>query len=208
MLDLLEEGLGEPVDVEFAHDGQSLFMLQCRALSRGAMAQRVEIPDVPEANKVFSANRYVQMGQVPDLEYVVLIDPRDYESLETREAMVRVARTVGAINKALPAQRFILMGPGRWGSRGDIRLGVPVTYADISRTSVLVEIARKKGSYLPGCLVRNPFLQRSRGVRNPLPSALPGRYRGGVERGLSGRGPPTAWPRWRRTSPTWPRWCG
>jgi hypothetical protein len=149
MLDLLEEGLGEPVDVEFAHDGDSLFMLQCRALSRGALAQRVEIPNVPEADEIFSANRYVQMGQVRDLEYIVLIDPRDYESLETREEMVRVARTVGAINKALPAHRFILMGPGRWGSRGDIRLGVPVTYADISRTSVLVEIARKKGSYLP-----------------------------------------------------------
>jgi hypothetical protein len=44
MLDLLEEGLGEPVDVEFAHDGESFFMLQCRALSRGAMAQRVEVP--------------------------------------------------------------------------------------------------------------------------------------------------------------------
>ncbi len=149
MLDLLEEGLGEPVDVEFAHDGDTFHMLQCRALSRGAMAQRVEIPDVPGAQKIFSANRYVQMGQVANLEYVVLIDPRDYEGLETREAMVRVARAVGAVNKALPAQRFILMGPGRWGSRGDIRLGVPVTYADISRTAVLVEIARKKGSYLP-----------------------------------------------------------
>jgi hypothetical protein len=149
MLDLLEEGLGEPVDVEFAHDGETLHMLQCRALSRGAMAPRVEISDVPEARKIFSANRYVQMGQVADLKYVVLIDPRDYEGLETKEAMVRVARTVGAINKALPTRRFILMGPGRWGSRGDIRLGVPVTYADISRTAVLVEIARKKGSYLP-----------------------------------------------------------
>jgi hypothetical protein len=41
------------------------------------------------------------------------------------------------------------MGPGRWGSRGDIRLGVPVTYADICRTALLVEIARKRGAYLP-----------------------------------------------------------
>jgi hypothetical protein len=149
MLDLLEDGLGEPVDVEFAHDGECFYMLQCRALSRGAMVQRVELPDVQEADKVFSATRHVQMGQVRDLEYLVLVDPRDYEQLETREAMLRVARTVGAVNKVLPPRRFLLMGPGRWGSRGDIRLGVPVTYADISRTAVLVEIARKKGSYLP-----------------------------------------------------------
>ena len=150
MLDLLEEGIGEAVDVEFAHDGEDFYMLQCRALSRGASAQRVAVPlDVRAEDKVFSANRYVQMGQARDLEYVVLVDPRDYESLETREEMLRVARTIGAVNKALPQRRFLLMGPGRWGSRGDIKLGVPVTYADISRTSILVEIARQKGSYLP-----------------------------------------------------------
>jgi hypothetical protein len=89
------------------------------------------------------------MGQARDLEYVVLVDPRDYEGLETREEMMRVARAVGAVNKTLPQRRFLLMGPGRWGSRGDIRLGVPVTYADICHTTILVEIARKKGSYLP-----------------------------------------------------------
>ena len=150
MLDLLEEGLGEPVDVEFAHDGDAFFMLQCRALSRGALAQRVEVPSgVSAEHQVFSANRYVQMGQASDIEYVVLVDPRDYEELQTREEMLRVARAVGAVNKALPQRRFLMMGPGRWGSRGDIRLGVPVTYADICHTTILVEIARKKGSYLP-----------------------------------------------------------
>ena len=54
-----------------------------------------------------------------------------------------------AANKALPRRKFLLMGPGRWGSRGDIRLGVPVTYSDICHTTVLVEIARQKGTYLP-----------------------------------------------------------
>ena len=60
-----------------------------------------------------------------------------------------MARAVGAVNKTLPQRRFLLMGPGRWGSRGDIKLGVPVTYADICHTTILVEIARQKGSYLP-----------------------------------------------------------
>ena len=41
------------------------------------------------------------------------------------------------------------MGPGRWGSRGDIKMGVKVTYSDINSTAVLIEIARKKGGYLP-----------------------------------------------------------
>jgi hypothetical protein len=150
MLDLLQEGIGEPVDVEFAHDGNALYMLQCRALSHGAAAERVAIPsEISAERKVFSANRYVQTAQCCNLEYVVLVDPRDYESLPSRDDMLRVARTIGLLNRLLPQRRFVLMGPGRWGSRGDIRLGVPITYADICRTALLVEIARKKGSYLP-----------------------------------------------------------
>ena len=51
------------------------------------------------------------------------------------------------------------MGPGRWGSRGDIRLGVPVSYADISNSAVLVEVARQKGGYLPDLSFGTHFFQ-------------------------------------------------
>jgi hypothetical protein len=159
ILDLLEEALGEPVDVELAHDGTTLHVVQCRALTQGQAVQRVPLPHVQHRDIIFTANRYVQMGQLYNLEYLVLIDPRDYERLPSQEAMQRVSRTVGAINRTLPEKRFILMGPGRWGSRGDIRLGVPVTYADICRTSMLVEIARKKGSYLPDVSFGTHFFQ-------------------------------------------------
>lgn len=160
ILDILEEGLGEPVDVEFAHDGEHLHMLQCRALSLGSAAKRVPVPSgVSLADSVFSAVRHVQMGQVRNQEYVVLVDPRDYEKLPSREAMLEVAKAIGTLNRVLPERRFVLMGPGRWGSRGDIKLGVPVTYADICHTSMLVEIARMKGSYLPDVSFGTHFFQ-------------------------------------------------
>jgi len=160
ILEILEEGLREPVDIEFAHDGEALYMLQCRALSLAFDVRHVPVPrGVSEEAKVFSARRYVQTAQVRDLEYVVLVDPRDYEQLPSREEMLRVARTVGAINRALPERSFVLMGPGRWGSRGDIRLGVPVTYADICHTAMLVEIARQRGSYLPDVSFGTHFFQ-------------------------------------------------
>jgi len=59
----------------------------------------------------------------------------------------------------LPKRQFILMGPGRWGSRGDIRLGVPVTYSDINNTGMLIEIARKKGDYTPDLSFGTHFFQ-------------------------------------------------
>jgi hypothetical protein len=51
------------------------------------------------------------------------------------------------------------MGPGRWGSRGDIKLGVNVTYSEINNTAVLIEIARKNGNYVPDVSFGTHFFQ-------------------------------------------------
>jgi hypothetical protein len=51
------------------------------------------------------------------------------------------------------------MGPGRWGSRGDVTLGVGITYSGINNTSLLVEIARKKGNYVPDLSFGTHFFQ-------------------------------------------------
>ena len=57
-----------------------------------------------------------------------------------------MARWIGQLNKLLEGHTFIMIGPGRWGS-SDAMQGVPVTYADIFNTRVLVELASKKGGY-------------------------------------------------------------
>lgn len=160
ILDVLESGLKEPVDIEIAHDGTDLYLLQCRALSLAATDRREPIPSgIPPKDVVFTANRYVNTAQAKDQEYLVLVDPRDYERLPDERSMRRVAKVVGELNKMLPPRRFILMGPGRWGSRGDIRLGAPVTYSDICHTSLLVEVARRKGSYVPDVSFGTHFFQ-------------------------------------------------
>lgn len=51
------------------------------------------------------------------------------------------------------------MGPGRWGSRGDIKLGVSVTYSDINNTAALIEVAQKKGGYTPDLSFGTHFFQ-------------------------------------------------
>ncbi len=51
------------------------------------------------------------------------------------------------------------MGPGRWGSRGDIKLGVNVSYSDINNTAMLIEIARQTGDYLPDLSFGTHFFQ-------------------------------------------------
>jgi predicted nucleotidyltransferase len=63
------------------------------------------------------------------------------------------------LNQILPKRQFILMGPGRWGSRGDIKLGVSVSYSDINNTAMIVEIARKQKDYVPELSFGTHFFQ-------------------------------------------------
>ncbi len=160
LLTLLEEKLETSVDIEFAHDGEDFYLLQCRPQSYSEDSAPVAIPkDIPEERIVFSAHKYISNGRVPDLTHIVYVDPRGYSKLSSREELVEVGRAVGELNKLLPKRRFILMGPGRWGSRGDIKLGVNVTYSDINNTAVLCEIAMKKGNYMPDLSFGTHFFQ-------------------------------------------------
>jgi hypothetical protein len=160
MLRALAERVGGPVDVEFASDGRQVYLLQCRAQSFAPDAAPASIPDnVPPERVVFSANQYVPNGRVTRIQYVVYVDPDRYQALATAPKMREVGRAVGRLNERLPKRRFILLGPGRWGSRGDVRLGVSVAYSDISNTAMLLEIARQRGHYVPDVSFGTHFFQ-------------------------------------------------
>ncbi|MCK5114807.1 MAG: pyruvate, phosphate dikinase, partial [Phycisphaerae bacterium] len=160
LLRLLEDGLGRPVDVEFAHDGEHFYLLQCRVQSQGSDEAPAPIPrDIPRELLLFTAHRHVVNGWLPEITHVVYVDPERYAELASRDELLAVGKIVGLLNKLLPKRRFVLMGPGRWGSRGDIKLGVSVTYADINNTAMLVEIARQSGSYIPDLSFGTHFFQ-------------------------------------------------
>ncbi|HRY61058.1 MAG TPA: hypothetical protein P5266_02590, partial [Candidatus Fermentibacter sp.] len=90
---------------------------------------------------------------------IVYVDPDGYDDIPSMEALYDCGRIVGRLNQKLPSKRFILMGPGRWGSRGDIKLGVHVGYSDINNTSMLIEIAKTKRGYVPDLSFGTHFFQ-------------------------------------------------
>jgi pyruvate,water dikinase len=160
VLTLLKDKLGTPVDIEFAVSRGELYLLQCRPQSSAPEDRPAVLPkEVSPEQLLFTARKYVSNGRVSDITHVVYVDPARYTALETVEELQRVGRAIGRLNALLPKRQFILMGPGRWGSRGDIRLGVPVTYSEINGTAVLVEIARKKGNYVPDLSFGTHFFQ-------------------------------------------------
>ncbi len=160
ILGILSRVLGGPVDVEFAHDGRDLYLLQYRPQSGSGDERREPVPaHVPAAHQIFSANRHVTSAQIKGVRYVVYVDPIAYGRLGSMSEMHAVGDLVSRLNGLLPRRAFILVGPGRWGSRGDITLGVRVTYAGICNAAMLVEIARKTGSYVPDLSFGTHFFQ-------------------------------------------------
>jgi len=160
MIDQLNERLGTPVDIEFASDGRDFYLLQCRPQGHADELKPAVIPkDVPPQDILFNANRYVSNGSVPEITHVVYVSPARYSELEDLEMLIDVGKAVSRLNTLLPKRQFILMGPGRWGSRGDVKLGVGVTYSDICNTAMLIEIGRTKGGYIPDLSFGTHFFQ-------------------------------------------------
>ncbi|MCX5977070.1 MAG: PEP/pyruvate-binding domain-containing protein [Coprothermobacterota bacterium] len=162
ILRVLAETLGWPVDIEFACDGDihKLYLLQCRPQSQVIGVTRAPIPEeIPAENILFSANRFVTTAQVRGIEYIVYVDPDAYDEVGALEELVQIGRAVGELNGKLPRGRFILIGPGRWGSRGDIKLGVRVGYSDINNTAMLIEVAKRKRDYVPEVSFGTHFFQ-------------------------------------------------
>lgn len=160
ILKTLQYKIKSPVDIEFAHDGKDLYLLQCRPQSYQTETISDPIPkDVSEDKIIFNAKRYVSNGKIEDITHIVYVIPEKYNALPDIESMKDIGRAVSKLNKVLPKRQFILMGPGRWGSRGDIKLGVSVTYSDINNTSMLIEIAKKKGNYVPDLSFGTHFFQ-------------------------------------------------
>jgi hypothetical protein len=160
ILQVLQETLHTPVDIEFASDGKDLYMLQCRPQCYTQDNVPMPIPrDVPLDQIIFTANRYVSNGMVPDIQYIVYIPPEKYGAIQNLETLISVGWAVGRLNSILPRRQFVLVGPGRWGSRGDIKLGVSVTYSEIKNSAALIEVARKRGNYVPDLSFGTHFFQ-------------------------------------------------
>jgi hypothetical protein len=163
----LENYYERPVDIEFIVDimpnypqtEYMLHILQCRPLSQRAEDGAVQIPDnIPEASILFTANRLIPDGRADDVRYIIFVDPRRYYNIGDPVIKNELARAIGRLNKRLEDERFILMGPGRWGSI-NIDLGVHVTYADIFNTKVLIEMAVEHNGSMPELSYGTHFFQ-------------------------------------------------
>ncbi|MDX1688933.1 MAG: PEP/pyruvate-binding domain-containing protein [Candidatus Promineifilaceae bacterium] len=149
VLGRLEESYETPVDIEFTLEidpnypnaDYTLHMLQCRPLSEHPAGESVTIPrDLPEEDVLFTSYDLIPDGSVRGIRFIIYVDPQGYRRIPDPTTRLELGRAVGRLNKRLEEERFILMGPGRWGS-ANLKLGVRVTYADIFNTQALIEMS-------------------------------------------------------------------
>ena len=203
LLETLRDAYRYPVDVEFTGnflaDGElSLNLVQCRPLQVREGGAIVPAPTSLPEERVLLRSRGPVVGPSAHtpIDRVVYVDPDVYVTLGTGDRH-EVARVIGRLTRLEPEvdRKVMLLGPGRWGTT-TVALGVPVSFAEIQRVSVLCEIMRigdvvpdvSLGSHFFNDLVEESMLYvalypahpghlldepRLRAAENLLPALLP-----------------------------------
>ncbi len=138
LLAAMQGATGSPVEIEFAVErsghGYALDVLQVRPL----VVEKASVEDCAERagwETVVDSPRALGNGSVTALHDLVVVSP----GLERRRT-AEVAAALGELDRSLREQgrRYLLIGPGRWGSR-DPWLGIPVGWAQIAGAAAIVE---------------------------------------------------------------------
>ena len=143
----MEDAADMPIDMEFAYDtsSQKLCILQLRPLASYEEMARISIPEVPQEQIILKGNRMVSNGSLEHAKHIVYVN---YDLYGKDSRYFEVARDIGRINEILKGERYILVGPGRWGSTNPL-LGVPVKYNEISNCGCLVEVGISNSDFVP-----------------------------------------------------------
>lgn len=156
LLARLAGAYGYAIDTEFtafvdAAGMVRINLVQCRPMKLAGVTATAALPAaITPAAVLFRANRTISGGTVPNIRYILYIDPEVYARQAGMSLKQEMGRVVGEINRhpEIARQPLMMMGPGRWGS-SNVNLGVNTTYADINHTAVLVEIAREEAGHVP-----------------------------------------------------------
>jgi len=155
MLELLEAAYQHPVDIEFTlnflGDGSyRIHLLQCRTFQIRRPGPAPAPPARPGADPLLAAHgAVIGVSREQPLSRIIYVATDRYAALPERDRYA-VARLIGRLNRLHPpADRgLMLIGPGRWGTLSPA-LGIPVSFAEISRASVVCEIVAMHENLIP-----------------------------------------------------------
>ncbi|MFA5863415.1 MAG: PEP/pyruvate-binding domain-containing protein [Phycisphaerae bacterium] len=159
MLTVLSTAYSYPVDVEFTtnflqDDQYRINLVQCRPFQVKIKREGVKLnlPEIIPPENLILETRGPIIGQslATIVDRIIYVVPSVYGKMTISERY-SVARIVGRLTRLETndnPKTIILVGPGRWGTSMP-SLGVPVSFAEINKVSVLCEIACMHENLVP-----------------------------------------------------------
>jgi Pyruvate phosphate dikinase, AMP/ATP-binding domain len=145
VLDVVTEACGTPVEIEFAVDltrdesgNASFYLLQIKPLLGTGAGYNIDPASVSKDDLILLSSKSMGNGLINGISDIIFIEPEKFDNKLT----TAMAEEIAAVNENMIREdrKYILMGPGRWGSR-DRFLGIPVTWPQISGAKIIVEVS-------------------------------------------------------------------
>jgi hypothetical protein len=143
VLDIVEEALGTPVEIEFAVDlnkdekrRATFYLLQIKPLIGNATDYEINLDEIVREHLLLFTNNGMGNGLVDHIRDVIYVDRDLFDKSKTKE----IANEIEQLNKEMfdKDREYVLIGPGRWGTR-DPWIGIPVNWTQISKAKIIVE---------------------------------------------------------------------
>lgn len=138
-----EKAMGVPIEIEFAvnlsknneEQSPTFYLLQIRPLTLNEEDNSIDIEEQNKDDLILYSGQSMGNGTFETYDIVYIPQSR-YDNTLTEE----MAAEIENINEEMKMakRRYILMGPGRWGSR-DRFLGIPVRWNQISFAQLIIE---------------------------------------------------------------------
>jgi hypothetical protein len=144
VLDVVKEAFGTPVEIEFAVDltrdkngHASFYLLQIKPLVGSGAGYSIDPESIKNDDTVLITKRSMGNGVIDNIADFIYLLPDKFNNMLTNE----MAAEIDKMNEKMLQEnrRYVLLGPGRWGSR-DRFLGIPVVWPQISNAKIIVEI--------------------------------------------------------------------
>ena len=142
VLEVGSNSMGIPIEIEYAVNFDEVsgvpafFLLQIKPLILNTNKVAVDLGVIDRANCYLATDKAMGNGRDATIRDIVYVAPSTFDPEKTQE----IALEIADLNDRLKSEgrRYILIGPGRWGTR-DRRLGIPVSFMQISGARVIVE---------------------------------------------------------------------
>lgn len=143
ILDIVQEAIGSPVEIEFAVDltkdenrRATFYLLQIKPLISNVTDYKINLDEIDKKHLLLFTKNGMGNGLINSISDVIFVDRILFDKSKTKD----IAAEIEQLNQKMidENREYVLIGPGRWGTR-DPWIGIPVNWTQISKAKIIVE---------------------------------------------------------------------